>query len=656
MEPMGQGASKGGKGMRPRSMIDMEGLRAQVKNLDPTLVLMSLIHMTGNGELLSRYRGRTGGAGELDKTTTEAAGEIREMLVQELASGTGPKLSSPDERLFAEMVEFCLRESFSTELLPLLRDHVRFPGVAPGADGAMRAPGDFKVLVIGAGMTGIIAGIKLAEAGFDYKILEARDEVGGTWSINRYPGVAVDTSSQHYSLSFALNPSWSKFYPEGREYLAYLKDVSRRFGLLPNIDFRTRVSRLEWDEHRRVWTVTAQSGGGTRTYEANAVVSAVGFFSRPLKPPLPGLDCFQGTVVHSAEWDSQLELAGRRVVLLGSGCTAIQIATAIAPEAEHLTILQRQPNWIMPAGNAALDVPPQERWALESIPFYLQWARIGARRMVGGGDSLWRVDPSWPGTNGVSEGNDRAARWCLDYLQQKLGDRPDLLAMLIPDYPFFAKRPMLDCGYLDTLRRPNVELRQATVSRVEPEGIVLASSARLSCDVLVLATGFELDFLRTWEVIGKGGMSLAETFGDDPRAYLGMTVPGFPNLFITSGPNSLVVSVGVGGGHNTTAELQTQYIVACLRALVQQDLASMEVKREAADAYNRRLDESHRSTVWQHGGSAHGYYRNGAGRPQIFMPLAATEVREMMQQPDLGDYWLVLRTARSAAASASGIV
>jgi 4-hydroxyacetophenone monooxygenase len=629
-----------------------EDPRDIVRSLDPALLLMSLVHITGDRALLSRYRAHVGGVGE-SCSSAEAVAEIREKLVEALDSRHPPQLLSPDDALFAEMAEFCLRSRSSPELLPLLRDHVRFSQPSARAESPVHAGNRLKILVIGAGMTGIIAGIGLAEAGFEYRILEARAEVGGTWSINKYPGVAVDTASQHYSLSFALNPSWSKLYPDGQEYLAYLKDVAERFGIVPNIDFNTRAERFEWNEERQCWRVEARSDGVTRIYEANVVLTATGFFSRPLVPALPGLERLRGTVVHSADWNSDLDLAGKNIVLLGSGCTGVQIAVGVAPEAGRLTIVQRQPNWIMPSGKVADNVPARERWAFENIPFFLEWSRLAAPRMMSGGDALWRVDPEWAKTHGsISETNEQMAQRCLDYLQAKLGERSDLIELLTPDYPFFAKRPMLDCGYVEILKRSNVELRQDIIERVEPDGVVLAEHGKVECDVLILATGFELDFLRTYEIVGRGGAVLAQRFGAEPRAYLGLNVPDFPNFFISSGPNSLTVSVAVGGGHNTTAEQQVQYFMACLSLMRDQHLASIDVTEEAAASYDAQIDEYNGTTVWCRGGSAHGYYRGKTGRPQIFMPITAAEVRRMMQGPDVDHYRITRWQSRAAKADA----
>ena len=609
--------------------------------LDPVLLLMSLVHMTGQRTLLAGYRDRVSGvgAGDMDQA---AANEIRLLLAKALADGKTPVLQELDEALFAEMAEFCLRQGYREDLRPLLRDHVQF-GPANPATG-IKAGGK-KVLVIGAGMTGIIAGIKLAEAGFDYKIIEARDEVGGTWSINRYPGVAVDTASLHYSLSFALNPSWSKFYPDGAQYLQYLKDVTHKFGIDRNIDFLTHARRFLWNEESKTWTVTAERDGATCIYTADVVITALGFFNGAMKPALPGADTFRGTIVHSAEWKQDLDLRGKKVVLLGSGCTAIQIAADAASVVKQLTVLQRQPNWILPAGTVAMEVPAHELWACQAIPYYLQWSRIGARRMVSGGDALWQVDPNWVGKyHSISAAHERSAKTCLDYLRAKMGDRPDLIALLTPDYPFFAKRPMLDCGYLDALRRPTVFLRQAGIARLEPDCVELADGTKIPCEVLVLATGFELEFLRSCEVIGQKGTRLSDVFGEEPRAYMGMMVPDFPNFFITSGPNSLTLSIAVGGGHNTTAELQTKYIMECLRVMGEQNAAAMVVKPGASEEFNRLLDERNSRTVWQNGGSASGYYKNKYGRPQIFMPMPAQDVRALMQRPDLSHYFMINRT------------
>ncbi len=616
---------------------------------DPAILVNCLIDITGDPGLLDTYRGdfepltfRT--AHKSHQVDPNAAREIRSRLATCLADGFAAPVPERLGELFRKMAGFAVGEPVGEEFVPLLLEQAGFEPGRRHVPVTRRPPKDFQVIVIGAGMVGINAGVKLGEAGFGYTIFEQRHEPGGTWSVNTYPGAAVDTPSHYYSFSFELNPEWSHYYPFGPEYFEYLNRVAAKYGVNEHIRFDTSVISCVWDSDSSEWVVTTESGGQRQEHRANAVITAVGFLNRPSVPDIAGRDHFSGVVMHSAGWDHQVDLTGKRIVMLGTGCTAVQIAAAVAEEVEYLTVIQRQPHWISPAKDVLEMVPMGVRWAMSNVPFYQQWFRLKTYWYAS--DNLYdipRIDPEWQKTHiSSSPANDALMQTCLAYLDRKLADRPDLKDKLTPDFPPFAKRIVKDPGYFDALKRDNVELLTGTIEGFRAEGVTVSGGVDVDCDVVVYATGFTLDFLSAIDITGRGGLQLNDAWqsGLDPRAYLGVTISGFPNFFTTAGPNS---APNHGGGHNLASEEQVHYIVECLQLLVEHDAAAMEPTANATDAYNARVDVEIDRTVWKHGGSAHGYYRNGAGRAVVACPWRMVDYWTALRQPDPSHYRLTPR-------------
>jgi 4-hydroxyacetophenone monooxygenase len=622
-----------------------EELRSVLAQADPSLLVNCLIQLTGDAGLLDRfgfYFTPVPVRSILESHTVDGpiVDEIVERMVAELTARAGepwPGTSMVDAELFRRMAEFCVGEPVEAEFVPILEEQAGFVKARRVVPVTRTPPPDFNVIVIGAGMTGINAAIKLAEAGFGYQVFESRHEIGGTWSVNKYPGAAVDTPSAYYSYSFEPNPAWTHFYPVGDEYHEYMKRVADKYGVTEHITLDTAVVGCEWSEERQRWTVrTSTNGGEVVEHEAAAVVTAMGFLNRPNIPDLPGRDGFEGTVVHSARWDPELDLAGKRVVLLGAGCTAVQIAEAVAGQVASLTVVQQQPHWIRPIKATHGRIPDALRWVIGNVPHYQRWFRLKTYWYAS--DNIYpipRIDPDWYATHvSASPANDALMQVCLAHVEASFPDRPDLRAKLTPDFPPFAKRIIGDPGYYKALRQPNVELVTGTIERYETDGVVVTGGRKIDCDVVVLATGFTLDFLRTLDIIGRSGAKLADVWRVDPRGYLGILVPGFPNLFTTCGPNS---AANHGGGHNLTAEEQVHYVVESLQYLLEHDAAAMEPTQVATDVYNARVDEELDKTVWQHGGTAHGYYRNAVGRAGIACPWRMVDYWTMMRAPNPDD-------------------
>jgi cation diffusion facilitator CzcD-associated flavoprotein CzcO len=639
--------------------LDKIKLTSAVYALDPIVALLALAHLTGDRLLLStlgkafdgvpranqnsfRPTAQEGGP-QVDPAIVE---DIRQRLIAAMLVSQTPLLTYPDRALFAQMAELCLGRAIQPANLAMGREQAGF-SKDEGAAEALKTPSpDFKVLVLGAGMMGLVAAVKLKAAGFDFHLVERNDRVGGTWVTNRYPNVAVDTPSVQYSLSFEQNSSWTKYYPRGPEYQSYLDQVCDKYGIRDHIDFNTSLKSSVWDDDRKIWTVTCVRNGREVVYEANVVIVAFGFLTRPLLPEVDGLDRFKGPVVHSGEWDDSIELDGKKVVLVGTGATAAQIATNVGARAKHLTVIQRQSNYMMPDPRVMKEVDPDERWALENIPFVTQWQRfqsLGSLMTIT--MSPCQIDPEYRArTGGVSAMNEAARQASVNYVRHKFADRPDLAEKLTPDFPFFAKRPILDCGYYDTLLKDNVELVSGAVASVEEHGVVLADGRHIECDVLLLATGWTLDYLSAFDIRGRGGLDLQDLWSPVPFAYKGLEMPGFPNFFVTSGPNSALTS-----SHTTLSEQQVHYIVETLKLMVDEDLAAIEVTEKASADYNQTLDKRLANTIWIQSGTAHGYYRHATGKIVLGFPGPNVELWSLYRRPDPADHILTLRAQKGAA-------
>jgi len=611
-------------------LTDDPMLDTAIAELDPLVAVMSLIHLTGDRSLLDRYEAALEGtqrpvaqafvpvaAKDARVADPAVVAEIRQRLRQAVHMHPKPLLQAPDRPLFRRMTKLVLGFDPAPASLDLARQQAGFLAETRERKPLRNPPADFKVLVVGAGMVGINAAIRLKEAGFNYSVIERRHEVGGTWSINRYPGAAVDTPSMQYSFSFDLNPAWSKYYPNGSEYLAYLNRVVDRHHVRERIQFNTAMTGARWDEARKLWIVRTVRDGVEQVCEANVLIPAVGPLNRPRIPAIKNLETFGGAVMHSAEWDDRVQLDGKRVVLVGVGCTGVQLATNIADRVKSLTIVQRQPEWILPNDQVLQPVPEIERWTIGNIPYVHQWKRLqNLAPTLRSARGMLVIDPEWRArTGGVSKLNDGLCDVSRRYIEHHFGDQPEMVKKLTPGYPYFAKRPILDCGYYPTLKKSNVQLVVGELASCEPNTVVLADGTRVEADVLLLATGFHLDFLTQFDVVGREGRELRKAWSPYPFAYQGMLTPGFPNFFFTCGPNSQL-----SAAHSVISEEQVHYIVELLQTMVDQNIDAAEIGEPACEEFNRDLNALLDRTVWINRGNAHGYYRHESGRMVLGYP------------------------------------
>ncbi|MFD9663536.1 flavin-containing monooxygenase [Rhodococcus sp. NPDC059968] len=640
-----------------RRRLSEDDLRAHLATQDSGLLLLSLVHVTGDLELLDTFGPRV--LATYDNrpfaftTSADSQGaardELIEMTVKALDRDPAEQLpylkgDDLDDETFRRMMSLATGVELDKRWVAMLREQGGFNEARPiqpiNRDAATRV----HLAIIGAGMTGLAAAVSAADRGFDYTIFESGSEVGGVWAVNDYPGAGVDTPSVYYSLSFDLNPSWSRYYPIQSEYFQYLNDLADRFGLREHIKFRTEVLRLKWIEEDAEWEITTvENGRESRTIRATAVMTAAGHLNRPLYPDLNGRESFKGASWHANRWDHSVDLSGKRVGIIGAGATAVQIISKIASEVGHLTVFQRQPHWISPNAMGAGIIADDEIWTKENLPYYIHWSRLKAYWGTSdyNGYPMVRVDPEWAKDHlSISPANDAVMQSFLQYIDDCFGSDPELAKKVTPTYAPVGKRLVRDPsgfepgGYYYALSLPHVDVETAKLGRVVPDGIFTVDGKLIELDVIIYSTGLTLDWISPIEVVGRDGVKLGDVWRDNnPSSYLGGMVPGFPNLFVNSGPNT---GASHAGGHNFMAEVVDHFAMEALQLLVNESGRSVEVTQEAFEEYNRALDERMAGSIWAHERGAHTYYTNQKGRPILPTPFMHVEYWEMSRTPEEG--------------------
>ncbi|MGN6103785.1 MAG: flavin-containing monooxygenase [Kofleriaceae bacterium] len=446
---------------------------------------------------------------------------------------------------------------------------------------------ELAAIVVGAGFSGLCAGIQLKRAGIhDFVILEKADRVGGTWRDNTYPGAACDIPSHLYSYSFEPNPQWSRAYGGQPEILAYLERCADKYGLRPHLHFDARVVRATFDDATGTWTVETHDGV-VRT--SRALLLGNGALHLPAIPELPGLASFRGKTFHSARWDHGHDLTGERVAVIGTGASAIQFVPQIAPRVDQLHVFQRTPPWIVPKRDRPIG--DREQWLLEHLPGAHWLRRTGL---------YWLFESRVLGFAFAPKINQLAERLVLAHLRRSIPD-PALRARLTPSYRMGCKRVLISNDYYPALARPNVELVTDGIQAIEPTGIRTADGRLREVDTIIFGTGFRVvDYVSAMSIVGRGGVDLNTVWHESVRNYLGITVSGFPNLFLLMGPNT-------GLGHNSMVfmiEAQARYAVDAIRAMHRRGLASIEVRPEVEQAFRSEMSRKLSSTVWTAGCSS----------------------------------------------------
>ena len=624
--------------------VDRE-LRTHLLQADAGILVAVLAQLTGDAGVVDRFAARISHVPDppeqLGVADDETMAELADAIVAALAAGRPAGAAAADDpTLFARIAPLALGGPVGDEYIGLLLEQGGFQPSQPVLPRTAKLPADFRVAIIGAGMAGMTVALACADAGIAYEIYDRNDEVGGTWYTTVYPGLGVDTPSAYYSLSRDINGDWSSYYPMGDEYQRYLEAVAEANDLRAHTRFSTAVTALRWDEQRAQWEIRATGPDGESVDYANVVLPAIGYLSRPRWPELAGRDSFGGISIHSALWDPELDLTDKRVAIIGAGCTAVQIVDACVDQVAHLTVFQRQPHWVAPRKRLTDEVPEHKRWLGTHLPFYANWNRL--KSFWGTADNNYPVilrDPEWATEHlSISPANDVLLQICLEYIDRTFGAGSELARKVTPDFAPYGKRIIRDPGgYYAALTREHVDVEDSEPAEVNEAGIVTADGRQIDLDVIIYATGYYLDFLSTIDITGRDGRKLADEWGDSPRAYRGGTVPGFPNLFISSAPN---YSPGHGAGHNFGVEVFAHYAMECLQLLANRGARTIEVTPTAYEDYVADIDATMAGTVWCHTPTAHTYYRSGGGRIVTAFPYRLVDVWQGHRSPVEADFTL----------------
>ena len=604
----------------------------------PTL-LMVLVQMTGDTHWLDApYQiNRQSGMGDNDSGGLDAAlqAEVRTAAIEAIRAWQNGKplsIENPPPELLVRMLSNAMGERVPDEYgeftAAQLSQNTRV--VDP-----IYAPDDFRVLVVGSGATGMCAAVHLQQAGIPFSVVEKADRVGGVWYENKYPGAGVDTPNHLYSFSF-VSYDWPMYFALRDDLQTYMEHVAKEFDLLEHVRLRTEVVKAEWNDAEKYWNVTLEHDGEQTIEQANVLLSATGIFNPPVWPNIPGIEDFEGPIFHTSDWPQDLSLADKNVAVIGNGASAMQICPEIQDEVASLTIYQRSTHWAAPFDQFRKVVPDAIRYLLREVPLYRAWYRVRLGwtfndRM----HEALQKDPDWIHPDrSLNAINDAHRAFFARYIEQELGDRKDLLEKVLPPYPPFGKRMLMDNGWYRMLRNEKVELIDRPIVEITQNEIKTKTEA-ITPDVLVIATGFDvLNFGTAFEARGRSGQTLTERWGDNASAYLGTAIPDFPNLFMLYGPNT---QPGHGGSLLFVIERQMHYIMDMLKQMCEQGLSDVEIRSEVHAQYNQAVDAAHEKMVWTHPGMQT-YYRNSQGRVVVNFPWRNVDLFEMTKQVNLQEY------------------
>jgi 4-hydroxyacetophenone monooxygenase len=628
---------------QPFTTSDEEIAEALLDVSIPTLML-SLVHMSRDPGLI---RGELKPAGLFlnevqGYMSEEDKAAVRKIALEVLADYRDRGCPEPEPigaELLQEMMQWLVCEPVPDEYVPMLLEEMELDGRDTRAAPPLETQ-DFPVVVIGCGESGLLAGIRLKEAGIPFTIVEKNAGVGGTWWQNTYPGARVDVGNHFYCYSFEPTDQWSHYFAEQSELQAYFQRVMDKYDVGRHVLWETEVTEAAWDDASATWSVRTRDRKGAITeLSARAVISAVGQLNRPHLPAIDGQQDFTGPAFHSAEWDHSIDLRGKRVAMIGAGASGFQIAPTIAPDVEQLTVFQRTAQWMFPNPNYHADVGAGVQWALRHLPFYGRWYRFllfwpGCDK----GLEAARVDAHYPyQQRAVSEINEITRIMFTEWIRSQVGDDPDLLAKVLPDYPATGKRTLQDNGsWLRTLTRDNVELVRTGIDRIERDAVVTEDGQRYPVDIIVYATGFQANkILWPMIVVGRDGEILSERWGERPTAYLGITIPGYPNFFCMYGPGT---NLAHGGSLIFHSECQIRYITECLELLIAGGHKSMEPTEDTAADWHDSSQAEMRKMVWSQPSVKHSFYKNKFGEVYVLSPWRLVDYWTWTREPNPDDF------------------
>ncbi|KUH68918.1 4-hydroxyacetophenone monooxygenase [Mycolicibacterium novocastrense] len=624
-------------------------IRAAVADASVPALLMSMVHMTGDMGVLDEMPGPyaliamdlQGAMSEPDKQ------KVRDRAVEVIRDYRDrgcPAPFVPDAEQMRVMLNVISAGTVTEEFVDYVAADLRFTDAdqcGPVLASTAQQRHDFPVVVIGCGEAGLLAGIKLKAAGVPFTIVEKRSAVGGTWLANRYPGCRVDIASQYYTYSFEPTDHWRHYYAEQPEILQYLQNVADKYGVVPHVRFDTAVTGATWDENSATWRVTVRGADGrTEELTSRAVICAVGQFSNPVIPDIKGANTFSGPSFHTADWRDDVDLKGKRVAVIGAGASGFQLVPAIADLTEHVDVYQRTPQWMAPNPMYHDVVPDGARWAMRHLPYYARWLRFVSWWPIADAlDEQVRIDPHWDNGGLSCNASNHAIREMFIAWMRNFCTDEDLLEKVTPKYPPMGKRTLQDNGtWLTTLQRNDVELVTDGIAEITSHGVITVDGVHRRADVLVWATGFDVNHqLGPIDVRGLDGLALNTAWGDSAYAYLGVTVPGFPNFYCMYGPGTNGVN---GASIIYNSECQMRYIMGCIDMLLAGGYDSAMPRADVCADYDRRNQERLSQMVYSHPAISSSYYKNASGGLPTLYGFRIFDYWRWTSHPDPDDYEL----------------
>ncbi|EID18219.1 flavin-containing monooxygenase [Mycolicibacterium phlei] len=624
-------------------------IRAAVDAASVPALLMSMVHMTGDMSLLDELprpyaliaMDLQGAMSEPDKQTVrDRAFDI----IRAYRDRGCPPPFVPDATQLRRMLDVISAGTVTDDHLDYVAADLRFTDAdqrGPALKSTARQRQDFPVVVIGCGEAGLLAGIKLKEAGIPFTIIEKQSGVGGTWLANRYPGCRVDIASQYYTYSFEPTDHWRHYYAEQGEILQYLRNVADKYDIVPHVRFNTAVTAATWDDATATWRIAVDNPDGTSdVLTSRALICAVGQFSNPVIPDIKGANTFRGPSFHTADWRDDVDLAGKRVAVIGAGASGFQLVPAIADTTAHVDVYQRTPQWMAPNPMYHDEVPDAARWAMRHLPYYARWLRFVSWWPIADAlDEQVRIDPDWDnGGLSCNEANHAIREMFVAWMRNFCSDE-DLLEKVTPKYPPMGKRTLQDNGtWLTTLQRDDVELITDGIAEITADGVTTVDGVHRPADVLIWATGFDVNHqLGPLNVRGLDGLELNSAWSDSAYAYLGVTVPGFPNFFCMFGPGTNAVN---GASIIYNSECQMRYIMGCIDMVLAGGHASAAPRADVCADYHRRNQERLSQMVYSHPAISSSYYKNSKGELPTLYGFRIFDYWRWTRQPDPGDYEL----------------
>ncbi len=629
---------------RPSTDTDSErSIRAAVDEANVGVLRVALYHETKDPELAAipaiewPIRGGALMAFSIPRETHQL---VRDKAVQYLLQRPAPVAPPTKEEAGALMQMFTGKKQ-SPAAIDYGYEELAFDPVPRDAKWHEK-PADhvldaFEVTIVGAGFSAFAAAIQLDRLGIKWRIVERHEGLGGTWLINNYPEARVDVSTFLYQYKFEKNYPWESYYAPRDELQKYANYIVDKYGLRERMSFNTKLLAANWDEAAHQWAIDLeQADGTTQQITSNAIISASGLFNTPKRPDIPGIDTFRGKMFHTTEWDHDFDYAGKRVALIGTGSTGLQLARGVAESAAHLTVFQRTASWVTPVNGYRSKISAGKRWLLDHMPGYNNWfvyLNYYAELQM---QDFQEIDPAWVAAGGrVNEKNALFAESLKKQIHDKVAGREDLYEKLVPSVVPMARRLVIDNDWYETVQRDNVTLETGGIDAITETGIRTLDGQEHAFDLIVLSAGFDVSrYLLPAEYVGVDGITLDDLWSTDgARAFKGITLPGFPNFFMMYGPNG---QARIGSFHSW-AENFSRYIAGLLVHAIEQGGDAIVVTRKAYDDYNASMDQAMRGLLWE-SETGHGYYVNKHGRSGVNMPWSVHDFFTMIQTTDPENY------------------